>query len=295
MGQQRVFETKTAILTKVPVIIGLMGPSASGKTFSMLRLATGIQKVTGGDIHVIDTEAKRALHYSKRFKFQHTPFVAPFSPLDYLSAIEHCVKLGAKTICIDSMSHEHEGPGGVLEMHEQEVQRLMREWKAGRGAVQFPAWAEPKAQRTRLINTILQMECNFIFCFRAKEKVKVLSRQEKEEAGTKDAIKELGWQPIGDSQFVYEMTTCAFLPPGARGVPNWQPELPDEAKFVKLPEQFLGLFRKSAPFSEAHGEVMARWASGEDVTSVIESMKTNHQSQKTLQPDLPPSDTNVTA
>ena len=40
-----------------------------------------------GDIHVIDTEARRALHYASYFKFRHTPFDAPFGSLDYLAAM----------------------------------------------------------------------------------------------------------------------------------------------------------------------------------------------------------------
>jgi hypothetical protein len=111
----RVFEDHEAKRGAVPLLVGLVGPSSGGKTFSALRLATGIQRVTGGDIFVIDTESRRSLHYADQFKFRHVPFPAPFGPLDYLAAIEYCVKRGAKVVIVDSMSHEHEGPGGVLE------------------------------------------------------------------------------------------------------------------------------------------------------------------------------------
>ena len=96
-----------------PILIGLVGPSGSGKTYSALRLATGIQSVVGGDIFVIDTEARRSLHYADKFNFRFLQFDPPFGPLDYLAAIRHCVSKGAKTIVVDSMSHEHEGKGGV--------------------------------------------------------------------------------------------------------------------------------------------------------------------------------------
>jgi len=117
----RTFETKPAVRSQVPLLIGLVSPSGAGKTYSALRLATGIQRVVGGEIFVVDTESRRALHYAEQFKFKHVQFNAPFGPLDYLAAIEHCVREGAKTIVVDSLSHEHEGPGGVLEMHEQEI------------------------------------------------------------------------------------------------------------------------------------------------------------------------------
>jgi RecA/RadA recombinase len=91
----RKFAVSDAKRERVPLLIGLTGPSGGGKTFSALRLATGIQTVTGGDIYFIDTESRRALHYADKFKFKHVPFEAPFGSLDYLAALQFCVKSGA--------------------------------------------------------------------------------------------------------------------------------------------------------------------------------------------------------
>ncbi len=154
----RQFTDKPAVREAVPLLIGLFGPSGGGKSFSALRLATGIQRVSGGKIYAIDTEARRMLHYADKFKFQHVDFKAPFGPLDYLAAVEHCVKQGAKVIIVDSMSHEHEGEGGVLDQHEIGMD--------GKESKSFGAWKKPKAERQRFINTILQKSINFIFCFR---------------------------------------------------------------------------------------------------------------------------------
>src|SRR5690242_13140717 len=104
----RKFEDTEAVRSPTPLLFGLIGPSGAGKTYSALRLATGMQRVFGGEIFVVDTESRRALHYAKDFKFRHVEFAPPFSPLDYLAAIEHCVTKGAKTIIVDSMSHEHD-------------------------------------------------------------------------------------------------------------------------------------------------------------------------------------------
>src|SRR6185503_15959759 len=98
----RSFEDRPATREKTPLLLGLVGPSASGKTYSALRLATGIQRVCGGEIFMIDTEARRGLHYADKFKFRHIAFGAAFSPLDYLEAIEHCTKKGAGVIVVDS-------------------------------------------------------------------------------------------------------------------------------------------------------------------------------------------------
>ena len=87
----RTFDYSPAAISTLPLLLGLGGPTGSGKTFSALRLATGMQRVTPGDIALIDTEARRATAYAKHFKFMHLDFAPPFGPLDYLDAIEHAV------------------------------------------------------------------------------------------------------------------------------------------------------------------------------------------------------------
>ena len=79
----RTFTSTVAVRSSVPLLVGLAGPSGSGKTFSALRLATGMQRVTTKPIYVIDTEARRALHYADQFSFQHVQFDAPFSSLAF--------------------------------------------------------------------------------------------------------------------------------------------------------------------------------------------------------------------
>jgi hypothetical protein len=250
----RTFEDKEATREKVPLMVGVAGPSGGGKTFSALRIATGIQRVTGGDIFVIDTEARRALHYADLFKFRHVPFGAPFSPLDYLAAIEHCAKKGAGVVVIDSMSHEHEGPGGVLELHAEETARLAKLWGVKESKAQMSAWQAPKAMRRRMLNTILQLPISTVICFRAKEKLKIKPGEDP---------KPLGFMPIAGEEIVFEMTVCCLLLPRADGVPTWQSEEIGERMTMKLPRQFKHIFVPGAPLSEDIGEQLAQWAEGE--------------------------------
>ncbi len=244
----RTFDDRPATREKTPILVGLVGPSGSGKTYSALRIAAGFQRVSGGETFVIDTEARRSLHYAEKFRFRHVAFGAPFSPLDYLDAINYCVSRGATTIVIDSMSHEHEGPGGVLEMHTEEHARL-----GGRDGTKLLAWGKPKSARRRLINSILQLPCNFIFCFRAKQKLKIEKGKDPEQ---------LGYQPIGGDEFVYEMTLKCLLLPGANGVPTWRSDFFGEKAMIKLPEQFRETFAKDPQLTEDIGETLARWGAG---------------------------------
>lgn len=266
----RTFESKPATRTAVPLMIGLYGPSGGGKTMSALRLATGIRSVTGGDIHVIDTESHRATHYADDFKFVHTHFAAPFCPLDYLDAVEHCKKQGAKVIIIDSASHMHEGPGGMLEQHDEEMKRLAKAWHTSENATQFAAWAEPKAKVQRFTNSLLQVGVSTILCFRSKEKTKP-----NPDKSSREKLLDLGWMPIASDSLVYEMTVNFLLPPSSNGVPVFDSsnEL-GEGKILKLPKQFRGIVTGREPLSESIGEAMANWAAGKTLHEPASVSKT---------------------
>ena len=48
------FEDEPAVRGYTPQFVGIAGPSGSGKTLSALRMAAGMQRVTGGDVFLID-------------------------------------------------------------------------------------------------------------------------------------------------------------------------------------------------------------------------------------------------
>lgn len=251
------FTFKPATREQTPLLLGLVGPSGGGKTYSGLRLATGIQSVVGGQVAVIDTEARRSLHYANKFKFLHLDFAPPHSPDRYLDAIRAAMQAGAKTIMVDSMSHEHEGAGGVLEWHEAELDRMAGDDYRKRDAMNFLAWAKPKASRRKLINGLLQMHCNFVFCFRAKEKIKMVKQ-----ANGKTVPTDAGWQAIAGEEFVFEMTDRFLLPPGANGVPDlsqdaWSTGVP------KVPADHQDIIGQGKPLDESMGAALARWAMGD--------------------------------
>jgi len=254
----RKFEVADAKREHVPLLIGLTGPSGGGKTFSALRLATGIQEVSGGDIYFIDTESRRALHYADRFKFKHVEFKAPFGSLDYLAALQFCAGKGAGVVIVDSMSHEHEGPGGMVDLHDQIVDRMAGNDFAKRERVKMLAWSEPKQKRRALINGILQLNANFIFCFRAKN----TSKPVKNAKTGKNEVEQMGFMPIAGEEFVFEQTMNALLLPGAGGVPTWFSEQLGERTMIKLPEQFAVLRDRNKPLDESIGKRLATWAAG---------------------------------
>lgn len=253
----RTFTARPAVREQVPVLVGLVGPSGSGKTYSALRLASGVQQVTGGDIFFIDTEARRALHYASDFKFQHVDFGAPFGSLDYLEAIKQCAEARAGVIVVDSMSHEHEGQGGMIDYHEQILTGMAGDDYAKRERMTMLAWQKPKAARRQLLNGIVQMGVSCIMCFRAGEKTKPIKDQNGRLKPT-----EMGFTPIAGPEFVFEMTMSALLYPRSDGVPTWDSPLPGEKMAMKLPGQFRQMFADGRPLSEEHGRLLAEWAKG---------------------------------
>ena len=93
---------KEKIWTKV--LLG--GSSGSGKTYSALRLATGLAKKCGSGIAAIDTEAGRIRYYANEFDFSDMQLTEPFTPEKYIEAINEAVDSGFKVLIIDSISHE---------------------------------------------------------------------------------------------------------------------------------------------------------------------------------------------
>jgi hypothetical protein len=252
----RTFTTSQAKRVQVNLIIGLVGPSSSGKTFTALELATGIQSVTGGDIEMIDTEHERGLFYADKFKFNHTPFGAPFASLDYLSAIREASKR-SKIIIVDSMSHEHESEGGMIDYQEQELTRLTRGEDSKRQAMQMLAWAKPKAARRKLLQGLTQVDAHLILCFRAKNS----SKPGKDEKG-KSVVVPMGFVPIAGEEFVFESALSMLFHPNAKGVPTWSPDMPGERIAVKLPAQFEWLAQRGGPVTRQDGAKLAEWARG---------------------------------
>jgi hypothetical protein len=249
----RQFSDKPAVRERVPLLIGLVGPSSSGKTYSALRLAAGMQRVIGGEVFGIDTEAKRMLNYSDKFQFRHVPFEPPFGPLDYLAAIEHCMDKGAKIIVIDSMTHEHSGVGGVMDQSETFLEKKCGDdWKCRERNLMI-SLVKPKTQRKKLNARIVQLGINLVMCYRAHEKIKPVKGGE--------PLK-MGWQPETTSPLHYDMTQRFLLTPGCDGVPTFNPEAEAEKQIVKNPMQFRDMFKPGVQLSEDVGEKLAVWATG---------------------------------
>jgi hypothetical protein len=236
------FSFRPAIREKIPVIIGLAGPSKSGKTMSAHRLAVGLSQ--GGQVAMINTEGPKGHQYADEFKYVAVDMDEPFSMKRYTEAIKAAAELKPSVLIIDSMSHAHEGLGGMLMQHEAELDRLAGENYEKRNKMTWAAWVKPKQDEATMINTMLQVPCHIVLAFRAKEKIKIVRGKEPED---------LGWQPIASDRIHFETAFTLILPPHSLGTPDMK-----ASEFRKPYDTMV----KNEQINEDLGKRLAEWAAG---------------------------------
>jgi AAA domain len=242
------FTIRPAVREAVGLLIGVAGASGSGKTFSAMRVAKGIVG-PGKRFCVIDTEARRALHYAAMFEFDHLELPPPFTPERYSEAIKAADQAGYQAIVVDSMSHSWAGDGGVLDMQEEEFQRM-----GGRDAAKMASWIKPKLAFKRMVQNLLQVRAHLILCFRAEPKIEMVKEDGKLIVREKHSlIGKGGWIPVTEKNLPFELTVSFLLTPDEPGMP----------KPIKLQEQHKAMFPLDHPLDERSGELIAAWAKGD--------------------------------
>jgi hypothetical protein len=247
--QKREWKIEKAVRRNAPVVGMICGPGGSGKTYSALRVATGIAGHVGTKIAVLDTENGRSLHYAELFDYFHLPFDPPFNALAYLDALQTLEAEGYGVIVVDSISHMHEGDGGVLD----EYDKYMRE-RGNKKSHSMAGWGHAKAELKKFIAGLERLRSHVIFCARAKDKVSV------DQSGRPT---EMGLQPIVPGDLFFSMTFSVVLPPDGRGIPMQHiPEGSPQILARRTPEQFRWLLSHKGPLDERVGQLMAEWATG---------------------------------
>ena len=247
--------------------IGLSGASGFGKTYSALLLAHGITN-DWKKIAVIDTENNSANLYADLGQFNTLNMEPPYPPERYAHAIEMCEKVGMEVIIIDSITHEWQGKGGCLEIHEQ---------LGGR----FQDWSKITPRHQSFIDAILQSKCHVITTTRRKidysldinssGKAKVIKH------GTKEITRE-GWE--------YELTV------------NF--ELVNDKHLAKASKDRTGLFMNKPEFviNAATGRKLIQWCNegvslDQAITEInacqtVEGLKHIYQKYASLQKQIHP-------
>lgn len=241
-------QLKKATRQKVKLRLGLSAVSGGGKTYSSLLLAKGLC----GDwdkIGVIDTENDSASLYSHLGEFNVISLRPPFSPERYVEAIKACEEGGMEVIIIDSIAHEWEGEGGVLDLCEKAGGGFQNGWKA----------LTPRHEKFK--QAILQSTSHVITTVRRKQEY-ALQDQVNKQGRTVQAPVKLGMKEVTREGWEYEVTL------------NLEIDIKHHASASK---DRTGLFSTADPFTitEETGKKIREWCESgvEPVNEIEEAVK----------------------
>jgi len=213
---------------QVKLRLGLSGASGFGKSFSALLLAYGITN-DWSKIAVIDTENGSASLYSHLGNYNVLSLSEPYSPERYIEAIKTCENASVEVIIIDSITHEWNGKGGCLQIHEQ---------LGGR----FQDWAKLTPRHQAFIDAILKSTCHIITTVRKKIDYSI----DRDSNGKTKVVKH-GLKDITREGFSYELTVDF--------------EVVNERHLVRASKDRTGLFMDKPEFiiNAATGKKLIAW------------------------------------
>jgi RecA/RadA recombinase len=88
------FTFRPAKREHTPLIVGLAGPTKSGKTFSAHRLAAGLAQ--GGHVAMINAEGAKGHQYADKFDYLAADIEAPFRPERYTEALQAALAISTR-------------------------------------------------------------------------------------------------------------------------------------------------------------------------------------------------------
>lgn len=139
---------------KAKIKMALQGSSGSGKSYSSLLLAQGLTNGDFSKVAVIDSENGSADLYAHLGQYNVLTLKPPFTPENYIKAIEVCEQSGMEVIIIDSISQSWEE---LLDYHSS---------LAGNS---FTNWAKVTPRQNAFIDKILQADAHIIATMRTKQ------------------------------------------------------------------------------------------------------------------------------
>ena len=141
---------------KVKMKLALQGPSGSGKSIGALLIAYGLCG-NWSKIAVIDTENSSADLYAHLGDYNTIAIGPPYTPEKFIQAIKLCEDSDMEVIILDSVSHEWDGTGGILDIHSN---------MAGNS---FTNWNKLTQRHKAFVQAMLQSACHIVGTIRSKQ------------------------------------------------------------------------------------------------------------------------------
>ncbi len=232
---------RKATRQQTKIRLGLSAVSGAGKTYSSLFIGKGLANGDFKKVAIIDSENGSADLYAHLGEYNVYPIAAPFTPESYIAAIKDCENEGMEVIIIDSISHEWDGPGGILDIHSDMTGNSFTNWK----------FVTPRHQA--FITAILQSKCHTITTVRRKQEYEIGTNQNGKITPTKVGLKE-----VTREGFEYELTVNLEL---------------DTSHNATAAKDRTSLFENKPPFvpTEETGAMILEWCkTGIDVKQVIQ-------------------------
>lgn len=216
----------------------LTSPSGGGKSYTALRLASGIAKKADSRIAYIGTEGSRDKFYSNEFDYDLLQLEDPFTDNSYIDAIEEAIDGGYKVLIIDSLSHEWKW---LNDLHDK---------MPGNS---FQNWGKLKPRHRKFMDTILNAPIHIIATARGKDEWVM------EDKGGKQVPKKVGLGAQQDKDVTYEYTVSFMI---------------EQDTHIASPDKdnthlFEGRYEV---LTEKDGEKLYDWANDSDIPATVKKM-----------------------
>jgi len=232
---------RKATRKKAKIRLGLSAISGGGKTYSSLLIAKGMANGDLSKVAIIDTENGSGDLYANLGDYNVFTLEAPYEPERYIKAIKECENAGMEVIIIDSITHEWDGKGGILDISNS---------MAGNS---YTNWAKLTPRHQSFIDAILQSKCHIITTVRRKQDYEMTTN-----SNGKLVPQKIGLKEVTREGFEYELTVNLEL---------------DTKHNASCSKDRTGLFADKPEFipSEKTGKMLLDWCeTGEVVLSLLE-------------------------
>ncbi len=240
------FVVEDAIRTKIYPKIAIFSPSGGGKTYTSLRLATGMMEeyknigIKKTEIWLANNEGDRGRYYANEFTYKIIELKPPHEPEMYYNLIEFAENSDScGVLIIDSMSKEWAGEGGCLDI------------AGSMGGTFQNAWKKVTPRHRRVMEKLINSHLTIIATMRGEDQYTMET-----DSDGRNKVTKLGVGARTGKDFEYEFTTTFLLDQKTNSAENFK----DNTHLFEN--------RSLGKLTEQDGINIIKWANSSDVEPV---------------------------